>query len=86
MSMLVKTQDRKAGLWFRMFRGERTRFKETMLGVMLLQEMRELIAELTMFMANLSSIELVYDEAGPSYDSNTLSEVQNQDNCLDDDV
>nr|GFB29659.1 hypothetical protein [Tanacetum cinerariifolium] len=27
-----------------------------------------------MFMANLSSIDPVYDEAGPSYDSDTLSE------------
>ncbi|GJS95431.1 hypothetical protein Tco_0802399 [Tanacetum coccineum] len=37
----------------------------------------------TMFMANLSSADLVYDEAGPSYDSDTLSEVQDHDNCLD---
>ncbi|GKD07678.1 hypothetical protein Tco_1187363, partial [Tanacetum coccineum] len=37
----------------------------------------------TMFMANLSSSDLVYDEAGPSYDSNTISEVQDHDNCLD---
>ncbi|GJX59082.1 hypothetical protein Tco_0290472 [Tanacetum coccineum] len=36
-----------------------------------------------MFMANLSSADLVYDEAGPSYDSDTLSEVQDHDNCLD---
>ncbi|GJW18303.1 retrovirus-related pol polyprotein from transposon TNT 1-94 [Tanacetum coccineum] len=36
----------------------------------------------TMFMANLSSADLVYDEAGPSYDSDTLSEVQNHDNYL----
>ncbi|GKE44353.1 hypothetical protein Tco_1471637 [Tanacetum coccineum] len=35
-----------AGLWFRMFRGDRTRFKETMLGVLLLQEIRELRTEL----------------------------------------
>nr|GEV41492.1 hypothetical protein [Tanacetum cinerariifolium] len=34
-----------------------------------------------LFMANLSSP--VYDEVGPSYDSDTLSEVQNHDNCLD---
>ncbi|GKG61570.1 hypothetical protein Tco_0621279, partial [Tanacetum coccineum] len=27
----------------------------------------------TMFMANLSSVDLVYDEAGPSYDSDILS-------------
>nr|GEW11745.1 hypothetical protein [Tanacetum cinerariifolium]GEY37589.1 hypothetical protein [Tanacetum cinerariifolium] len=38
----------------------------------------------TMFMANLSSAALVYNEAGPSYDSDTLSEVQNHDNYLDD--
>nr|GEV28389.1 hypothetical protein [Tanacetum cinerariifolium] len=38
----------------------------------------------TMFMANLSSVAPVYDESGPSYDSDTLSEVQNHDNCLDD--
>ncbi|GJZ92688.1 retrovirus-related pol polyprotein from transposon TNT 1-94 [Tanacetum coccineum] len=37
----------------------------------------------TMFMANLSSTDLVYDEAGPSYDSDTLSEVQDHDNSLD---
>ncbi|GJZ83139.1 hypothetical protein Tco_0648312 [Tanacetum coccineum] len=37
----------------------------------------------TMFMANLSSSDPIYDEAGPSYDSNILSEVQNHDNYLD---
>ncbi|GKC77166.1 hypothetical protein Tco_1127940 [Tanacetum coccineum] len=37
----------------------------------------------TLFMANLSSTDPVYDEAGPSYDSDTLSEVQDHDNCLD---
>ncbi|GJW08595.1 retrovirus-related pol polyprotein from transposon TNT 1-94 [Tanacetum coccineum] len=36
-----------------------------------------------MLMANLSSTDLVYDEAGPSYDSKTLSEVQDHSNCLD---
>ncbi|GJU77770.1 hypothetical protein Tco_1274840 [Tanacetum coccineum] len=36
-----------------------------------------------MFMANLSSVDPVNDEAGPSYDSDTLSEVQDHDNCLD---
>ncbi|GKE13832.1 hypothetical protein Tco_1421409 [Tanacetum coccineum] len=36
-----------------------------------------------MFMANPSSVDPVYDEAGPSYDSDTLSEVQDHDNCLD---
>nr|GEU29845.1 hypothetical protein [Tanacetum cinerariifolium] len=33
----------------------------------------------TMFMANLSSTYLVYDEVGPSYDSNILSEVHDHD-------
>ncbi|GKA00136.1 retrovirus-related pol polyprotein from transposon TNT 1-94 [Tanacetum coccineum] len=37
----------------------------------------------TMFMSNLSSAYPVYDEAGPSYDSDTLSEVQDHNNCLD---
>ncbi|GKD37290.1 retrovirus-related pol polyprotein from transposon TNT 1-94 [Tanacetum coccineum] len=37
----------------------------------------------TMFMANLSSVDPVYDEAGPSYDSDTISEVQDHDNYLD---
>ncbi|GKC67614.1 integrase, catalytic region, zinc finger, CCHC-type containing protein, partial [Tanacetum coccineum] len=36
----------------------------------------------TIFMSNLSSADPVYDEAGPSYDSDTLSEVQDHDNCL----
>ncbi|GKF28141.1 hypothetical protein Tco_0094483, partial [Tanacetum coccineum] len=33
----------------------------------------------TMFMANLSSADLVYDEASPSYDSDILSEVHDHD-------
>nr|GEY55079.1 hypothetical protein [Tanacetum cinerariifolium] len=37
----------------------------------------------TMFMANLSSVDPIYDDAGPSYDSNILSEVQDYDNYLD---
>ncbi|GJY39703.1 hypothetical protein Tco_0426067 [Tanacetum coccineum] len=37
----------------------------------------------TMFMANLSSADPVYDEVGPSYDSDTLSEVHDHNNCLD---
>ncbi|GKD31693.1 hypothetical protein Tco_1242471, partial [Tanacetum coccineum] len=37
----------------------------------------------TMFMANLSSADLVYDEVGPSYDSDILSDVHDHDNCLD---
>ncbi|GJT15783.1 hypothetical protein Tco_0874489 [Tanacetum coccineum] len=36
----------------------------------------------TMFMANLSSVDLIYDEAGPSYDSDILSEVLDHDNYL----
>ncbi|GKC32057.1 hypothetical protein Tco_1039351 [Tanacetum coccineum] len=43
----------------------------------------EALASQTMVMANLSSADPVYDEAGPSYDSNTLSEVQDHDNSLD---
>nr|GEX93447.1 copia protein [Tanacetum cinerariifolium] len=37
----------------------------------------------TMFMANLSSIDPVYDEAGPSYDLDILSEVHDHDNYQD---
>ncbi|GJV54534.1 hypothetical protein Tco_1455539 [Tanacetum coccineum] len=37
----------------------------------------------TLFMANLSSADRVYDEAGPSYDSDVLSEVQNHDHYQD---
>ncbi|GKA29494.1 hypothetical protein Tco_0715739 [Tanacetum coccineum] len=37
----------------------------------------------TMFMVNLSSADPVYDEAGPSYDSNILSEVPDHDNYQD---
>ncbi|GKB61249.1 integrase, catalytic region, zinc finger, CCHC-type containing protein [Tanacetum coccineum] len=37
----------------------------------------------TMFMANLSSIDPVYDEAGPSYDSDILSEVHDHDHYQD---
>nr|GEW90350.1 hypothetical protein [Tanacetum cinerariifolium] len=38
----------------------------------------------TMFMANLSSADPVTDEAGPSYDSDILSEVPDHDHYLDD--
>nr|GFC42911.1 retrovirus-related Pol polyprotein from transposon TNT 1-94 [Tanacetum cinerariifolium] len=38
----------------------------------------------TMFMANLSSANPITDEAGPSYDSDILSEVQDHDHYLDD--
>nr|GEU37223.1 hypothetical protein [Tanacetum cinerariifolium] len=37
----------------------------------------------TMFMANLSSVDPVTDETGPSYDSNILSEVQDHDHYHD---
>ncbi|GJY09982.1 hypothetical protein Tco_0378167, partial [Tanacetum coccineum] len=37
----------------------------------------------TMFMANLSSADPLYDEAGPSYDSDILSEVQDHDDYID---
>nr|GEU70940.1 copia protein [Tanacetum cinerariifolium] len=37
----------------------------------------------TMFMANLSFADPVYDEAGPSYDSNILSKVHDHDNYQD---
>ncbi|GJV46530.1 hypothetical protein Tco_1431066 [Tanacetum coccineum] len=37
----------------------------------------------TMFMENLLSADPIYDEAGPSYDSDILSEVQDHDNYLD---
>nr|GEV82080.1 retrovirus-related Pol polyprotein from transposon TNT 1-94 [Tanacetum cinerariifolium] len=37
----------------------------------------------TMFMENLSSADPVYDEVGPSYDSNILSEVHDQDHYQD---
>nr|GEZ18117.1 putative zinc finger, CCHC-type [Tanacetum cinerariifolium] len=37
----------------------------------------------TMFMANLSSIDPVTDEAGPSYDSNIISEAQDHDHYQD---
>ncbi|GJZ17223.1 hypothetical protein Tco_0553346 [Tanacetum coccineum] len=37
----------------------------------------------TMFMANLSSADLVYDEAGPSYDLDILSEVHDHDHYQD---
>ncbi|GKC21805.1 hypothetical protein Tco_1023955 [Tanacetum coccineum] len=36
-----------------------------------------------MFMANLSSADPIYDKAGPSYDLNILSEVQDHDNYID---
>ncbi|GJS07992.1 retrovirus-related pol polyprotein from transposon TNT 1-94 [Tanacetum coccineum] len=58
---------------------------------MLLMQAREkdsldedsLLLNATMFMENLSSTDLIYDEAGPSYDSDILFEVQDHDNYLD---
>nr|GEW44885.1 retrovirus-related Pol polyprotein from transposon TNT 1-94 [Tanacetum cinerariifolium] len=44
----------------------------------------EALTAQTMFMANLSSADLVTDEAGPSYDSDILSEVQDHDHYQDD--
>ncbi|GJW72169.1 hypothetical protein Tco_0129086 [Tanacetum coccineum] len=37
----------------------------------------------TMFMANLTSEDPIYDEAGPSYDSNNPFEVQDHDACVE---
>nr|GEX84732.1 myosin-11-like isoform X1 [Tanacetum cinerariifolium] len=37
----------------------------------------------TMFMVNLSSADPIFDEAGPSYDSDILSEIQDHDNYID---
>nr|GFC26683.1 integrase, catalytic region, zinc finger, CCHC-type, peptidase aspartic, catalytic [Tanacetum cinerariifolium] len=53
--MILTHSLRMAGLWFRMFRGDGTGFKETMLGVMLLQEMRELKTQLVMLMLGKES-------------------------------
>nr|GEY97001.1 hypothetical protein [Tanacetum cinerariifolium] len=44
---------------------------------------RQHLLAMTMIMANLSYANPVYDEAGLSYDSDTLFEVQDHDNCLD---
>nr|GEW63560.1 integrase, catalytic region, zinc finger, CCHC-type, peptidase aspartic, catalytic [Tanacetum cinerariifolium] len=44
----------------------------------------EALTAQTMFMANLSSTDPVYDEVGPSYDSNILSEVYDHDHYQDD--
>nr|GEV80316.1 retrovirus-related Pol polyprotein from transposon TNT 1-94 [Tanacetum cinerariifolium] len=43
----------------------------------------EVLTAQTMFMANLSSADPVTDEAGPSYDSDILSEVQDHDHYQD---
>ncbi|GJT57248.1 retrovirus-related pol polyprotein from transposon TNT 1-94 [Tanacetum coccineum] len=43
----------------------------------------EALTTQTMFMANLSSADPVYDEAGPSYDSDILSEVHDHDHYRD---
>nr|GEU35766.1 Gag-Pol polyprotein [Tanacetum cinerariifolium] len=41
------------------------------------------VQDLTMFMENLSLADPIYDEAGPLYDSDILSEVQDHDNYID---
>nr|GEV78465.1 hypothetical protein [Tanacetum cinerariifolium] len=41
------------------------------------------VQDLTILMENLSSADLIYDEAGPSYDSDILSEVQDPNNYVD---
>nr|GEW46534.1 hypothetical protein [Tanacetum cinerariifolium] len=46
-------------------------------------DMDEALTAQTMFMANLSSVDPVTDEARPSYDSDILSEVQDHDHYLD---
>ncbi|GJV69755.1 hypothetical protein Tco_1485264 [Tanacetum coccineum] len=43
----------------------------------------EALTAQTMFMTNLSSADPIYDKAGPSYDSDILSEVQDHDNYVD---
>nr|GEU95285.1 retrovirus-related Pol polyprotein from transposon TNT 1-94 [Tanacetum cinerariifolium] len=43
----------------------------------------EALTAQTMFLANLSSADLIYDEAGPSYDSDILSEVQDHGSYVD---
>ncbi|GJZ22499.1 hypothetical protein Tco_0559538 [Tanacetum coccineum] len=43
----------------------------------------EALTAQTLFMANLSSADPVYDKAGPSYDSDILSEVHDHDNYQD---
>ncbi|GKD51948.1 hypothetical protein Tco_1280924, partial [Tanacetum coccineum] len=57
-------------------------FKENML-LMQAQENEVAPTAQTMFMDNLSSADPVYDKDGPSYDSNTLSEVHDHNNYLD---
>ncbi|GKA01583.1 hypothetical protein Tco_0674248 [Tanacetum coccineum] len=43
----------------------------------------EALTAQTMFMANLSSADPIYDEASPSYDSDIIFEVQDHDNYID---
>ncbi|GJR16151.1 hypothetical protein Tco_0798803 [Tanacetum coccineum] len=58
-------------------------FKDKML-LMWTRQLDEAPTAQTMFMANLSSVDPVYDEAGPSYDSDILSEVHDHDHYQDD--
>nr|GEW38608.1 retrovirus-related Pol polyprotein from transposon TNT 1-94 [Tanacetum cinerariifolium] len=46
-------------------------------------DVNEALTTQTMFMANRSSAYPVYDEAGPSYDLDVLSEVRDHDHCQD---
>ncbi|GJY39062.1 hypothetical protein Tco_0425426 [Tanacetum coccineum] len=76
-----------AGLLFRMFRVDRTEVRGIKQREQLKLEIGEFRTELatqilTMFMANLSSTDPIYD-TGPLYDSDILSEVQDHANYLD---
>nr|GFB67098.1 hypothetical protein [Tanacetum cinerariifolium] len=88
----VQVQLVMAGLFFRMFRVDRTELGmqiQVALNVdnvfqaddcdAFNSDVDEAPIAQTMFMANLSSADLVYDEAGSSYDSDILSEVHNHD-------
>ncbi|GJU55849.1 hypothetical protein Tco_1229563 [Tanacetum coccineum] len=68
--------------------GRQNRGQGTMHGVEVQLVMGEHRTELgmiiqTMFMANLSSVDPVYDEVGPSYDSDIISEVHDHDHYQD---
>nr|GEV82863.1 hypothetical protein [Tanacetum cinerariifolium] len=77
------------GLWFRMFKVDR--IKDLALNADNVFQVNDcdafdsdvdkaLMAQ-TMFMVNLSFVYLVYDEVGPSYDSDILYEVHDHDHC-----
>ncbi|GJS31511.1 hypothetical protein Tco_0492131 [Tanacetum coccineum] len=69
-----------AGLWFRMVRGDRTGFKETMLGVLLLQEIGELRTELEKMLMQAQESRVDLDE------EQLLFLAGGQTNTFDDDV